>query len=399
MRIKGNISAQLWIIYGLFFFISVLANISSAMQLYVRLKTLNFFVKHISFYLGSFIIILLLMQAREKGINLLYKIAPLIAKIGVIFAILTVMFGYRANLSTRSLSLLGLTTINSFEIIKLIIVIYLARKLSEQNILEENKIDKLKKDFILIALMLIPIAFNNLSTFLLIVLIILILLWLAGFSMKMMKTVAKYVVIGLSFLVLIIIIKPSFIKRASTWTNRINKFITNSYNPNDQAFLAKTAIASTSFFHIMPGKGQSKYYLPLSYTDYIYAIIAEEIPILAAILIIIYLWFLILVRKISLRLKKPFYIFLVMGFGIFISLQAFMHIAVNLGLIPETGQTLPFISLGGTSLLINSIMFGVIITIHKITLENKQEDLDTNEVDNSDFKDDDLNEEYEPIII
>jgi cell division protein FtsW len=133
-----------------------------------------------------------------------------------------------------------------------------------------------------------------------------------------------------------------------------------------QADMARVAVSSVGILGKGPGNSTQRYVLPHPYSDYVYAIIIEEYGLLGgATVLMLYIWFLyrcvILVKNCS----KLFSALTVVGIGLLISIQAVLHILVNVDIIPVTGHTLPLISYGGTSFLILCSAFGVILSVSR----------------------------------
>ena len=134
--------------------------------------------------------------------------------------------------------------------------------------------------------------------------------------------------------------------------NRIDSFLWPDGINNYQPELAKEAINNGGLFGVGPGNGTLKIDLPEAYTDYIYAVIAEEFGIIGCIFILFI--FLFIAYRVFIRLydeKNHFLQISLFSLIIYFSLQALIHISVNISLTPSTGMTLPFISYGGSSII------------------------------------------------
>lgn len=133
---------------------------------------------------------------------------------------------------------------------------------------------------------------------------------------------------------------------------------------NSQTTYAKIAIANSNFIGLGPGNSIERDFLQHAESDFIFAIIIEELGVIgASIVAFLYLILLIRVGRIALKCPTFFSAYLVLGFGIMMVLQAFVNMSVAVGLIPVTGQTLPLISKGGTSILITSFYFAAILSV------------------------------------
>jgi cell division protein FtsW len=237
------------------------------------------------------------------------------------------------------------------------------------------------------------IAFDNLSTG--------VLLFGVGF---LMMIIAKqpWLKIGLLSIILIGFIGMGYLaidnvsgetldkiglSRAKTWVNRINSFVNNKGNAKyaytretAQVAHAQIAIARGGFFGVMPGNSVERDYLPQAFSDFIYAIIVEEIGIFGGIIVIL-LYLILLYRAgiIAKKSNKDYHAILVLGLTLMIILQAFISIAVAAHLGPVTGQPLPLLSRGGTSVIITCMYIGIIQCIARNINEENQKELAVNE--------------------
>lgn len=231
--------------------------------------------------------------------------------------------------------------------------------------------------------MCFPIMTGNLSTAVLLGGVVLIMWFLARMPWKYIGIVTgSVVVLGILFYV---IVEFAFIRpertlprpfdRAITQVGRIDKMIEEHQQPaeefkltddNRQRSIAKVAVmrGGKSPFGVLPGNSQERDFLPLAYADYIFAIIVEETGLVGAIALIL-LYMIILCRACFASSKYDDYtaMLMTMGLALMITCQAFVSMAVSVGLGPVTGQPLPMISKGGTSVLITSLYFGVMMSV------------------------------------
>lgn len=161
--------------------------------------------------------------------------------------------------------------------------------------------------------------------------------------------------------------------RVPTWVARITDKHEIPDNPKDyditdniQVTHARIAVATSHGIGKGPGKSRQRDYLPQAYSDFIYAIIIEETGILGGLVVMfLYLLFMWRCRTIAERCKSLFPSYLVMGLSLMIVLQAMVNMAVAVGAMPVTGQPLPLISRGGSSILINCICVGMILSVSR----------------------------------
>ncbi|MGL5937893.1 MAG: FtsW/RodA/SpoVE family cell cycle protein [Phocaeicola sp.] len=175
--------------------------------------------------------------------------------------------------------------------------------------------------------------------------------------------------------------------RIETWQRRIRDFNEDKkavpaakydVQNNSQIAHANIAIASSHIIGKLPGNSVQRDFLPQAYSDFIFAIILEELGLLGGVFVVIlYIWLLMRIGKIARRIAKHsgklFPAYLIMGIGILFVLQAMVNMMVSVGLFPVTGQPLPLISRGGTSILMNCIYIGMILSASRYAQEKEEE--------------------------
>ena len=253
------------------------------------------------------------------------------------------------------------------------LLIYLSNFLSK----EKNKNLSLTKTFILMWLPIILVVGlilpSNFSTALLIFIMSTMIIFIAGYKLKHL-TVLFFLFIFLisSFLYAVNKFPDIIPNRVDTWTNRIENFVNNDIDDtsNYQINRAKAAIANGKIFGVGAGKSSMKYILPQSTSDFIFSIIAEEYGIIVS-LIILLLYVVLLFRIIitSYRSETKFGQLVSVAVGIPVVFQAFTNMAVAVQLIPVTGQPLPLVSTGGTSIWITFLAMGILLSVSKNNLK------------------------------
>lgn len=175
--------------------------------------------------------------------------------------------------------------------------------------------------------------------------------------------------------------------RFVTWRNRLTGFAGSDVVPaakfdidgDAQVAHANIAIATSHVLGKGPGNSVQRDHLSHSYSDYIYAIVIEELGLLGGtFVVLLYIILLFRVGQIAKRCNDSFAIFLITGVGLLLVSQAMMHMLVNVGLFPVTGQPLPLISKGGTSIIINSVYIGMILSVSR-TVDEQMAKLAVNE--------------------
>ncbi len=277
---------------------------------------------------------------------------------------------------------IGGITFQPSELAKLSLIIVVADQLARIRT-EADKSKYFYRTLIISAAVMLPIMASNLSTAVLIGLIIFCLWILARIPWKYTLSVVgiAVLVLGLGYAIVEFgFVRPGRamhgpFKRATTWVSRIDRHFAddgaNKYTLTDdniQEVYASVAIArgGASPLGVLPGNSKERDYLPLAFADYIFAIIVEESGILgAAFLIFIYLAILFRASNVSSRYSDMPAMLMTMGLALMITCQALISMLVAVGLGPVTGQPLPLISRGGTSVLITSIYFGIMMGVSR----------------------------------
>ena len=253
------------------------------------------------------------------------------------------------------------------------LLIYLSNFLSK----EKNKNLSLTKTFLLMWLPIILVVGlilpSNFSTALLIFIMSTMIIFIAGYKLKHLTVLFLLFIFLISSFLLAVNKYPNIIpNRVDTWTNRIENFVNNDIDDtsNYQINRAKAAIANGKIFGVGAGKSSMKYVLPQSTSDFIFSIIAEEYGIIVS-LIILLLYVVLLFRIIitSYRSETKFGQLVSVAVGIPVVFQAFTNMAVAVQLIPVTGQPLPLVSTGGTSIWITFLAMGILLSVSKNNLK------------------------------
>lgn len=265
----------------------------------------------------------------------------------------------------------------------LVLMIYVARYLAknkEKTILFKESLWQLWLPVALILMLILP---ANFSTTAIIFFMIIVLSFIGGYPIKYIGYILGAGVVALTLFVLVAKAFPDAMpNRIQTWQSRIENFSKADGAENYQVEKAKTAIATGGVIGKGPGKSVQKNFLPQSSSDFIYAIIVEEYGLLGALLIV-FVYFLLLFR-IFITVRKSNTIFgslLVIGVGLPIIFQACVNMAVASNILPVTGQTLPLISSGGTSIWMTCIALGMILSVSASKNETEESMLDDNPLD------------------
>jgi cell division protein FtsW len=265
----------------------------------------------------------------------------------------------------------------------LVLMVYVARYLSRNKEKEIKFKESLVQLWLPISVILILILPANFSTTAILFVMILGLVFIGGYPLKYISFILGAGILALAFFVLITKAFPDAMpNRVQTWQNRIESFASEEGKDAYQVEKAKIAIATGGSLGVGPGKSVQKNFLPQSSSDFIYAIIVEEYGLLGAVSIV-FVYFLLLFR-VFVVLRKTSTIFgtlLVIGVGLPIVFQAIINMAVATNLFPVTGQTLPLISSGGTSIWMTCFALGMILSVSASKQETEEDILDDNPLD------------------
>lgn len=307
------------------------------------------------------------------------KVAKFLFLICIPLLIYTYFFGAKINEGSRWIKLPIIElTVQTSDIAKLALFMYLSRLLAKK----QDVIKDFKKGFIPLMVPIVIIcgliAPANLSTALLTGATSMLLLFIGRVSFKHIAIVAAAVIVPV--IILISIASAYYDKeegkmkelpallaggRIPTWIKRVQDFrYAKADDAPYQVQQAKIAVAKGGWLGLGPGNSEQRNFLPHPYSDYIYAIIIEEYGLMGgAFIIFIYMVFLF--RSILIFRKCPFAFgaFLALALSFTLVIQAMTNMAVNVGLFPVTGVTLPLVSMGGSSFLFTCLAIGIILSV------------------------------------
>ena len=261
----------------------------------------------------------------------------------------------------------------------LVLMVYVARYLSKVKdeiiSFRESVLPLWLPVFIVLALILPA----NFSTAALIFLMVILLTYVGGYPLKYLSIIIGSGVVVLALFVLTAKAFPDLMpNRVDTWSSRISSFIDSEVTQEDyQIEKAKIAIATGGLQGLGPGKSIQKNFLPQSSSDFIFAIIIEEYGLIGGIfLLILYLWLLFRIVIVAQKSDSVFGKLLAIGVGIPVIFQALVNMGVAVQLFPVTGQTLPLISSGGTSIWVTCLAMGIVLSVSVKRDEDKNKEMD-----------------------
>ena len=290
--------------------------------------------------------------------------------VAIILLIITLFAGVSINEATRWLEIPGIgLRLQTSDLAKVALVIYLARGLTVyQHELKNFRVVTMKL-VAPVATVCLLIMSENLSTAVMIFMISMIILFIGRVPFRFLLA---YVGLGLAAVVLFASLLLVFKKdnnRVEVWKDRLEAFISGESSPDAdyQANQAKIAISTGKLFGKLPGKSTQRNMLPQSNSDFIFAIIVEEYGLFGAIIVIMsYLALMFRGIQIARKCDYAFPALMVLGLTVMIVFQAFLNMLVAVGLFPVTGQTLPMISWGRTSVMVISFSLGAILSVSRV---------------------------------
>ena len=298
-----------------------------------------------------------------------------------------IITGDRVNGAARWMTFFGIQFQPS-ELAKMAVIIVTAFILSKFQ--EEDGANPKAFKYIMwiIGIVFLLIAPENGSTAALLAGVVFLMMLIGRVPWKQIGKLVGTVGVVLTLLVsTIVIIPPSVYEnvpgthRISTWQSRIKGFFEDKgaipaakfdIDKDAQVAHANIAIATSHIVGKMPGNSVQRDFLSQAFSDFIFAIVIEELGLLGgAFIVMLYLWLLIRAGRIAKRSDKHFPAFLVMGIALLLVSQAMLNMMVAVGLFPVTGQPLPLISKGGTSTLINCAYIGMILSVSRYVAEKE----------------------------
>ncbi len=358
-------------------------------------------LRHAAFLLIGFAVVMFLQRIPSRFFSVLLLGLP----ISAILLIITMFMGEDVNGAQRWLGI-GAFTIQPSEFAKISAIGFVAFFLSKMK--PENETFIFKMLIIGIGGLCVLIAPENLSTACLLFGVCFLMMFIGQVSLKKLGLIA---LVGVGSVVILLgsltMLPDSFAKeylpdRLSTWKNRIERHSDTNQasifdknedgsiaykitDDNYQVSHAKIAIANGGVIGL-PGSGTERDFLPQAYSDFIFAIILEEMGLLGGLFVLLlYVALMIRCGVLASKCEKKFSCYLILGAGLILTIQAIANMAVAVNLIPVTGQPLPLVSRGGTSTIITCAYFGIILACSSRLNNSEHEDVDES-IANVDFE-------------
>ena len=380
-KTKGD--RVIWAIVILLTLASLLLVYSSTGSLAYRMNKSNesYLFKQFAFIILGLLIIYF---AHRINYTIYSRVALILFLVSIPLLLYTLLFGVQLNAGSRWIKLPVINmTFQTSDLAKLALFMYMSRMLSKKQLV----IKDFKKGFlpiiIPVAIICVLIAPANLSTAILIAGTSFLLMFIGRVSTKHMLATLAVALIPIILLIAIAVSTydkqtgetkklPSILAagRIPTWISRIQTFVySKKDDDNEKSYQinqAKIAIANGGWIGRGPGRSESRNFLPHSYSDFIYAIIIEEYGLIGGVaMILIYLLFLYRCIRIYKKCPYAFGAFLALALSFTLVIQAIANMGVNVNLFPNTGVTLPLVSMGGSSFLFTCLSIGIILSVSR----------------------------------
>jgi cell division protein FtsW len=366
-NIKGD--RLIWAIAALLAIFSFLPVYSAASNLaYVGGvgSTFSFFVKHLMHLVLGFAII---YGVHKIPYRYFRGLSMVMIPIVIVLLIVTMLQGTTIDGANASrwiqIPFVGMSFQTS-TLAAVVLMVYVARYLSKIQDKKVTFVETLLPLWAPVFFVLILILPANFSTTAIVFFMVMMLTFIGGYPIKYLAIIVGIGILALALFILVAKAFPDAMdNRVDTWTSRIENFVNGEDTEADyQIENAKIAIASGEITGKGPGKSTQKNILPQSSSDFIFAIIIEEYGLIGGLfLLLLYSWLLFRIVIVSQKADTVFGKLLVLGVGLPIIFQALINMAVAVELFPVTGQTLPLISSGGTSIWMTCLAIGIVLSV------------------------------------
>ena len=350
-----NVDKQILFLFVFLFLLGLFFSFSSTSSIVAEKMNKQiyfFFIKHFIFVsISLFLLIIISIQDKSK----LMKLLPYLFFISILLLSLIPVFGVEVKGSKRWLDLIFFPIFQPVELVKPLFIIFVAKII----VLNEKTNIYTRYLYSFLVLLLVVIFLINqpdLGQTLLLVLTWITMIFVSGFNMFVLS------ILGLAFLSFIVLLIFFFPEKFGYALLRIKTFFDPKVGDNFQSQKALDAIKQGGLTGQGMGEGILKDKVPEAHTDYIIAVISEEfgaIFVLFIVIIFLFIGYKVLNKVFS--EQNEFLKLTLLGLVSLLMIQTFIHIGVNTRLLPTTGMTLPFLSYGGSSLIGNSILAGIIL--------------------------------------
>lgn len=381
LKLRGD--KVIWIVVfllSIFSFLSIYSAGSNLQWTYGKISAFTLLLRHAMHVLMGWLIIWTMHNIHYRYFA---PVSVILLIPAVILLLYTLSQGYTIGNANASrwiqIPMLGIT-IQSSLIAGLVLMVYLARTLSKRENPSEWTFKIVFWQILVPVFLVCGLIFPaNFSTAAIIFAQAVLLMIIAPFPNKYIFYTIGAIAVGLALFITAVVTFPDLMpNRVDTWKARIENFLSGESDNNYQVERSKMAIANGGLLGTGPGKSTQKYFLPQSSSDFIFSIITEEYGLAGAVSVL-FLYFLLLIRflLVATRARSLFGSLLVVAAGFGIIIQALINMGVAVNLLPVTGQTLPLLSAGGSSIWTICAAIGIVQSVSRYSAE------DLNEADNS----------------
>ena len=365
-KLKGD--RVIWMTVLFLGLISLLAVYSSISSLAFKREgggTMHFLMKHgIMLVTGGVI----MYYVSKQQFTIYSRLSQLLIGVMAVLLLLTLLLGSNINDASRWITIPIINqSFQTSDPAKVVLIVYLARVLGKNQGEEWTLRDVLIKLMVPVGAICGLILPANFSTAAVLFAVCMIIMFIGQVPLKHMAVIVGAAVGMFALLLVLAKTTPGLLPRLDTWVGRIESFGVEDHDANYQVEHAKIAIASGGFLPNGPGSGTSRNFLPHPYSDMIYAFIIEEYgSILGGLgLLLLYLILLFRAVRIASTCAKPFGALAAIGLGLMLVMQAMINMAVAVNLVPVTGQPLPLVSMGGTSVWFTCLAIGIMLSVSR----------------------------------
>ena len=368
--LKGD--RTIWIVALFLALVSLLAVYSSISSLAVKRdgNTTYFLFKHgLMLVTGGFIMYIV----HKQRYTIFSKISSLLIWVTAGLLLFTLVKGSNLNDASRWITIPGINqSFQTSDLAKVVLIVYLARVLSRGREVYEDFKQFLLKVGLPIGMICGLIFPANFSTAALLFLICLLVLFVAAVPLKHVGGLIGVGLLSIFSLFAVNSMLPEesqFLGRTSTWEARMDRWMndTGDSDENYQVVHANIAIASGGLIPNGPGSGTSRNFLPHPYSDMIFAFIINEYGSVLGGVGLLFLYLILFLRACNVAIKsdRKFGMLVAMGLSMSLVVQALVNMAVAVSLVPVTGQPLPLVSMGGTSIWFTCLAIGIILSVSR----------------------------------
>ena len=356
--LKGD--KVIWTIIILLSLYSIIMAYSSSSNLAFRIAGGNvapYVIKHTLIIVIGIVLIIYLQFFPYKYFSRLSQIGIFVS---IVLLFVTLLFGVSKGNASR-----WIMGFQPSDFAKLVLILYVSRVLTNK----QAEIKDFKKGLvpilwpvILICGLILPADF---STAAILLIVCFTMMFVGGAKIKHLGSIVGAAFMCFLFLILINMAFPGFLPRVDTWEKRMMSYGSGNKQENYQAEMAKRAVANGFLFGKGPGKGHVKNDLYSAQSDFIYASSIEEFGSIIGGIVLLILYMILFFRAIRImnKVESKFAAHLVFGLSFMLIFQSFINMGVGVNLLPVTGQPLPLISMGGTSILFTCFSLGIILNV------------------------------------